>query len=614
MTQKAPLVLFLVIADAALAFSFRTPIPWALLVVPIAAAFVRAPRVPAPLANVLTWTAWVLVAAVAARGNAVGLPAGLVLAALAGGFLVDDRAFSVARAFLPAAIGVFLAAASNASAPHFTPLAWLGTAALGAWLSRPLTPPLGSEVKRIATIAVPASAIGYGLLILLPWAQPRVEEATAKLMDPTSASTGLSIGGSLGDVQRLAVSRRIVLRMWNVQPVNLRAGVYTQFDGRAWRLARLVPGSRPAPRSGPPSTLARFVVEEQSAGFLPAPPNVDAVDADKGPIVLDRFGLVHAPSPAPDRYAIAYTPGPMPVRERDDDIVRECLQIPAATDVRVRELARQLGSESASAKEKIDRTLSHLQARCRYSLDVGAFRTADPVAEFLFEKKRGYCEYFASAAVMLLRLQGVPARYVNGLSVRDDDRRGDHFVVRASDAHAWAEALLPGVGWVEVDATPPGDYAAVHAGGHGLLEDAVEAVSSWWIAASIPRVIATLALSLVGIVAAIVVIRRVLQHRRQTPTAVAVPFDVPPELIACLRRVEAVWTRAGHPRPPHRALLEHVRAMPAEAMTAELRAASMAAVGDFYRAAYGAEAVTPDDIAQLDRAIDGAERSAIIHR
>src|ERR1051325_12159280 len=88
-------------------------------------------------------------------------------------------------------------------------------------------------------------------------------------------------------------------------------------------LARLVPGARPAPRSGPPSTLARFVVEEQSAGFLPAPPNVDAVDADKGPIVLDRFGLVHAPSPAPDRYAIAYTPGPMPVRERDDDIVRE---------------------------------------------------------------------------------------------------------------------------------------------------------------------------------------------------------------------------------------------------------------------------------------------------
>ena len=63
------------------------------------------------------------------------------------------------------------------------------------------------------------------------------------------------------------------------------------------------------------------------------------------------------------------------------------------------------------------------QARCRYSLDVGAFKTKDPLAEFLFDKKKGYCEYFASATVMLLRLQGVPARYVNGLSVRDADRR-----------------------------------------------------------------------------------------------------------------------------------------------------------------------------------------------
>ena len=99
----------------------------------------------------------------------------------------------------------------------------------------------------------------------------------------------------------------------------------------------------------------------------------------------------------------------------------------------------------------------------------GAFRTGDPLAEFLFEKKAGYCEYFASAAVVLLRLQGVPARFVKGLSVGPQtDQGGGLHVVRDSDAHAWVEAWIPGEGWVEADPTPPGQFAEAH-GTRGLL-------------------------------------------------------------------------------------------------------------------------------------------------
>ena len=107
--------------------------------------------------------------------------------------------------------------------------------------------------------------------------------------------------------------------------------------------------------------------------------------------------------------------------------------------------------------------MRHLQAGYRYTLSPGAFRTADPVAEFLFEKKAGYCEYFASAAVLLLRLQGVPARFVKGLSVGPQtDQGGGLHVVRESDAHAWVEAWIPGEGWVEADPTPPGQFADAH--------------------------------------------------------------------------------------------------------------------------------------------------------
>ena len=111
--------------------------------------------------------------------------------------------------------------------------------------------------------------------------------------------------------------------------------------------------------------------------------------------------------------------------------------------------------------------MRHLQAHYRYTLAPGAFRTDDPLAEFLFEKKEAYCEYFASAAVVLLRLQGVPARFVKGLSVGPQtDVGGGLHVVRESDAHAWVEAWVPGEGWVEADPTPPGQFerARGHAG------------------------------------------------------------------------------------------------------------------------------------------------------
>src|SRR5439155_23869910 len=146
------------------------------------------------------------------------------------------------------------------------------------------------------------------------------------------------------DVERLALSRRVVLRMWSAQPADLGAGVYTRFDGRAWRTAPTPAGSRllaptnsvTAPASmtrvdgpwraaagtpTPPSpAFARFLVEEQSVGFLAAPSTVDAVQSTEGPIAMDRFDLVHAPPHQPQAYAVRYTPGPVPLRRGDEEL------------------------------------------------------------------------------------------------------------------------------------------------------------------------------------------------------------------------------------------------------------------------------------------------------
>lgn len=97
--------------------------------------------------------------------------------------------------------------------------------------------------------------------------------------------------------------------------------------------------------------------------------------------------------------------GPASPRE-----LTEALELPKSTDARVHELATQLGQGTSSPERRLRRTVSYFQNEYHYALKVGNFRTSQPVAEFLFEKKQGYCEYFAGAAAVLLRLEGVSTR------------------------------------------------------------------------------------------------------------------------------------------------------------------------------------------------------------
>lgn len=78
---------------------------------------------------------------------------------------------------------------------------------------------------------------------------------------------------------------------------------------------------------------------------------------------------------------------------------------------------------------------------------------ANPVDDFLFETRRGFCEHYASAFANLMRAAGIPARVVTGYLGGTKNAVGEHYVVRQSDAHAWSEVWLDGQGWVRVDPT-----------------------------------------------------------------------------------------------------------------------------------------------------------------
>jgi hypothetical protein len=95
-----------------------------------------------------------------------------------------------------------------------------------------------------------------------------------------------------------------------------------------------------------------------------------------------------------------------------------------------------------------------LRANTVYDLDVPRDPPgADAVDEFLFERRRGFCEHIASAMAVLLRSVGIPTRFVTGFGPGQRNAFTGYFQVRESDAHAWVEVLYPGIGWVPYDPT-----------------------------------------------------------------------------------------------------------------------------------------------------------------
>jgi transglutaminase-like putative cysteine protease len=353
------------------------------------------------------------------------------------------------------------------------------------------------------------------------------------------------------------------------------------------------------------------------------------------PVQIDSFGILGPAGRGLETYAVVSAgPGttwPAPGSAAPAD---EWTALPADLDPRLAALALRLRDEGPPSSEaRLARTVAFIQSECHYSLRPGKFRTRQPVAEFLFEKKKGYCEYFASAAAVLLRLQGIPTRYVRGFTVREANRIGGHYAVREADAHAWVEALLPGRGWVEADATPAGEYDEAHG---GIERGGLQGLLAWLsgrfaelrslLAARDPGVIVArlteVAQGLVrgrpGLVTLTVALlmgawmaRRLrpllrrLRERRRARARVVEPA-APPELAALLAQTDRLWARHGRRRPLFRAPLEHLASIPPGALPASVRAGSERVVEAYYRGRFAGHPVSAAEVRALNLVLEAA--------
>ena len=128
------------------------------------------------------------------------------------------------------------------------------------------------------------------------------------------------------------------------------------------------------------------------------------------------------------------------------------LLVPSDISPRLVALTRSVVPAKLGPLQRIDAVDAFLLKNNAYSQTI-AVGPGDPVSNFVLGHQAGHCEFFGSAAAIMLRIAAVPTRFVIGYYAHETSGNGA-LVVRAQDAHAWCEAWVDGIGWVTVDATP----------------------------------------------------------------------------------------------------------------------------------------------------------------
>ena len=325
-------------------------------------------------------------------------------------------------------------------------------------------PPLRRRLRVAATIVGVAAPLALFMFVMFPrvqgplWGMPN---------DATSGRTGLSEDMTPGNFSSLAQSENIVFRAHFTDAVPEQSQLYWRaivlgaFDGRTWTRTRVREQARMAPDS--PAGLQargralRYDVTLEPLGkrwlyMLDMPRSTPDLGLNGARMTAE--GELSSVEPVDQRLryeAASYLHYTLQGGAELPDAAR-WLQLPEERNPRTLAAGREL----AAVVDPLARANAVLQRFRRepfvYTLEPPLLG-ADPVDQFLFDTRSGFCEHYSSAFVVLMRAAGVPARVVTGYQGGETNPVDGYMTVRQSDAHAWAEVWLGNRGWVRVDPT-----------------------------------------------------------------------------------------------------------------------------------------------------------------
>ncbi len=365
-----------------------------------------------------------------------------------------------------------LALAAASSSTHVSSLLYFAVMALVAFqaLARLAVladfdqAPPDRVLRSIPTPAVSAAGIAGAALLCVPlfYGLPRLKSPYAIAPFRLDDSFSTTLAADRVDLESFGAAKRsdrVVLRL-TAEPadahrvVRLREAVFTQYRGGVWTrepsTVRPGPGVPKdlAPRPGRPPV--RIDLNLFSKGFLFLPYGVETLRLGEGRSAYPLAdGLIQA---SPGRRTVSYEVGlgrPAPARGPGRGAID-----PETVPREIGEYAARLVGEERDPVAIYRVIESHLRKNFVYTLDPPEPR-GDPLADFLLRSRAGHCEYFASAAAMMLAARGVPARLVTGSYGGEVGLFSSSIVVRGGNLHAWVEADLDGTGFAVLDPTPP---------------------------------------------------------------------------------------------------------------------------------------------------------------
>lgn len=252
---------------------------------------------------------------------------------------------------------------------------------------------------------------------------------------------------------------------------------------RAFDLKRSAEEIGPQSDAQGPLRLDRIISTRQRSGILYTPFRTQAIATDWDPIHFTETGTaflsrIHKPQ---EYWVLARgdeSGRGSPSRLRAS--VRKILtQIPESMKGKFKDLALKLSASAKSDLETATKIEDWFIHNFKYRLEFDRDHSIDdPIEDFLMNRKSGWCEFFASSMVLLLRSLDIPARYVGGYIAHDFDKGNNTYTVRGADAHAWVEVYLEDRGWRRFDPTPPAgrqqNQAHQKPGALGRLMDALQ--------------------------------------------------------------------------------------------------------------------------------------------
>ncbi len=303
-------------------------------------------------------------------------------------------------------------------------------------------------------------------------------------IDTGTAVSGLSGDMSPGDISSLSLSNAVAFRAEFQGAIPAQKDLYwrglvlNRFNGRSWKGAdEPFKGLRVREQLdvfGEP-TAYRVTLEPTNQRYLFALDMPYSWQLDESYMGREQQLVFNRPIDKRMAYEVISFTNYVAQSELDDWTLRSTIDPVEQANPRTLELARTMRAEAPDDETFIRNVLSRFSNEAYfYTLQPPALGR-NPVDQFLFETRQGFCEHYASAFAVMMRAAGIPARVVLGYQGGEINAVGDkpYLTVRQADAHAWNEVWLEGIGWRRVDPTAAVAPERVEVGRTGALFDGV---------------------------------------------------------------------------------------------------------------------------------------------